>query len=295
MIFSPETILFPSFQMSFGAVIAIVALYEKGLDFSNTLKSLLDVAATTVAASIPTALFSVNTFNQLTLNSILANLISVPLMSFFVMPVAVIAIFFMLFDFTLLIPLMGYGVQLLMKISEISAQLPGSYFVMATPSTINMAIFIFSGLALVLIHHKIRFLGLAGIIVGMIYYCVNPTSEIFISPKSKAIGVKTNDGVACFNHLGYFRFLAFAWAKSVGLAKRERFDSETCAQYITKISDSAYSVKLKNQNVIITDDEKDLKEHPEAILLGKDDEFSRIFYFQPRRCVSNQSKKRPWE
>ncbi|MDR1334566.1 MAG: ComEC family competence protein, partial [Holosporaceae bacterium] len=242
MIFSPEMILFPSFQMSFGAVIAIVALYERARDFSNVFKWLFDAMATTVAASIPTTLFSVSTFNQLTLNSVLANLISVPLMSFFVMPVAVMAIFFMLFDFSQPILLMGYGVQLLMKVSEKSAQLPGSYFVMASPSPINMGIFIFSGLILLLIRHKIRFCGIAGIAIGVIYYCLNPTSEIFISPKSKAIGVKTDDGVACFNHLGYFRFLTFAWAKSVGLEKRERFDSEICEKYVTKISDSAYSI-----------------------------------------------------
>jgi competence protein ComEC len=294
MIFSPEMILFPSFQMSFGAVMAIVALYEKSQNFSNIFKWLFDAIATTAAASIPTTLFSVSTFNQLTLNSILANLASVPLMSFFVMPVAVTAMFFTLFDFSQPILLMGYGIQLLMKISEKSAQLPGSYFVMATPSAINMAIFIFSGLMLLLIHHKVRFCGIVGIVIGIIYYCLNPTSEIFISPESKSIGVKTDDGVACFNHLGYFRFLAFSWAKSVGLEKRERFDSKTCQKYITKISDGAYSIKLKNQNVIITDDEEDLKEHPDAILLGKDDDFSKIFYFQPRSCVSNQSKNRPW-
>jgi competence protein ComEC len=297
LIFSPEVILFPSFQMSFGAVIVIVALYEYYSDFSGFsgfFKSLFNITATTLAASVPTAIFSVSAFNQLTLNSVLANIVSVPLMSFFIMPTAVTALFFMLFDLARpFILLMGYGIQLLMKISEMSAQLPGSHFIMASPSATNMAIFIFSGLIMTLIHHRIRFLGVVGVFCGVIYYFINPTSEIFISPQAKTVGVKT-DEAACFNNLGHFRFISSAWAKSVGSEKLQRFDSEICKKYIKKISDNTYSVKLKNQNAVITDDEDYLKKYPDAIFLNEDDDFSKIFYFQPRKCVSGQSKNRPW-
>jgi competence protein ComEC len=295
MTFSPEVILFPSFQMSFGAVTAIVALYEYGWNFGSFLKSVFNAFATTLVASIPTAIFSMSAFNQLTLNSILANLASVPLMSFFVMPAATVALFFMLFDFEQpVILLTGYGIRLLMKISELSAQLPGSHFVVAAPSAINMAIFIFSGLILTLIHHKIRFCGIAGAIIGGIYYYVNPVPDVFVSPNAKVIGVKT-DEAACFNHLGYFRSVAFAWAKSVGSEKREKFDSETCSKYITKFSDNTYSVRSNDKNFIITDNEDYLKKYPDAIFLDEDDNFSKIFYFQPRKCISNRSRKRPWE
>jgi competence protein ComEC len=294
MCFTPEAILFPSFQMSFGAVIAIVAFYEYFRNFSGFFKPLLGIIATTLAASIPTTIFSINTFNQLTLNSILANVASIPLMSFFVMPTAITALFFMIFDCAQpFILLMGCGVQLLIKISELSAQLPGSYFVMAAPSSTNMAIFIFSGLILTLIKHRIRFLGIIGTAVGGIYYYLNPTSEIFISPKAKTLGVKTEEA-ACFSHLGHFRFITQAWAKSVGLEKRENFNSEICKKYVTKISPNTYSVKLKNQNVIITNDEDYLKKHPDAIFSDKNDDFAKIFYFYPRRCSSTKSKNRPW-
>ncbi|MDR1561019.1 MAG: ComEC family competence protein, partial [Holosporaceae bacterium] len=175
MILSPEAILFPSFQMSFGAVIAIVAFYEHSWNFSGFFRTLCSTVATTIVATIPTSMFSIYVFNQLTLNSILANIASIPLMSFFIMPIAVIALFCMTFDCSKpFIILMGYGVDLLMKISEYTAQLPGSFFVMHTPSSWIMAILIFSGLLLTLVHHKIRFTGLVGIAIGVIAYFLQP-------------------------------------------------------------------------------------------------------------------------
>ncbi|MDR0753254.1 MAG: ComEC family competence protein [Holosporaceae bacterium] len=294
MIFSPEVILFPSFQMSFGAVIAIVALYESRWNFSGFAKTLFDILATTIVASIPTTIFSMCTFNQLTLNSVLANIISIPLMSFLVMPLAVISLLLIPFDAEkLLIICLGYGVQLLIKISELAAQLPGSYFAMSTPTSANMAIFIFSGLILTLIQHRVRFLGIIGLAIGCVYYYFSSTPDIFISPKSKVIGIKTIDAL-CFNHLGYFRSMTSSWAKSLGFEKRERFDSKSCRKYITKISDNTYNVNIKDQNFLITDDNDYFSSSPNAIFLNKNNNFAQIIYFQPRKCISNEQKLRPW-
>ncbi|MDR0677462.1 MAG: ComEC family competence protein [Holosporaceae bacterium] len=290
MISMPEVILFPSFQMSFSAVMAIVALYERFRDFSGTFKTFFSVIATTIVASIPTSIFSINTFNQLTLNSIAANIVSIPLMTFFVMPVAVIALFLMIFGLEQpFIILVGYGVKLLIKISEFSSKLPGSYFVMPTPTSLNMAIFIFSGIILLLIHHKIRFLGLLGLVIGGVFYFFYPTSNIFISPKGKVIGIKT-EKCACFNHLGYFRSMSTAWAKSIGFEKREKFNAEGCRQYISRIADNTYSATLNNQKVIITDNPS----IPNTILIDKNSDCAEIIYTTSENRLSNKSKERPW-
>jgi competence protein ComEC len=294
MVFSPEVILFPSFQMSFGAVIAIVAFYERIWNFSGFFKTLFSIISTTMVASIPTAIFSVYTFNQLTLNSILANIASIPLMTFFVMPTAIIALFFMAFDLARpFILLMGYGVNILTKISELSSQLPGSHFIMSTPTTANMAIFVFSGLLLTLIHHKIRFFGLIGAAFGAIYYCFSPTPDIFISPGAKVIGIKTDDAV-CFSHLGYFRSMTAAWAKSVGFERRERLNSKACQKYIFQNSNDDYVVNVKNQNTTITRNKEVYSLFPNTILLDKENDFAEIIYLPSRRRISNKSKTRPW-
>jgi hypothetical protein len=234
------------------------------------------------------------TFNQLTLNSILANIVSIPLMSFFVMPIAIIALCSMPFGLAQpFLLLMGYGVHALMKISELSSQLPGSHFVMPTPTTFNMAIFIFSGLIFTLIRHKIRFCGLIGAAFGVIYYYFNPTPDIFISPQAKVVGIKTGDAV-CFNHLGYFRSMTAAWAKSVGFEKRERFDSKACQKYISRNSDGSYAVNVKNQNITITGNEEFCSRSPDAILLDEESDFAEVIYLPSRTRVSNKNQTRPW-
>jgi hypothetical protein len=281
--------------MSFGAVIAIVALYEHSWHFSGFLKTLFNIVATTVVASIPTALFSLYAFNQLTLNSIFANILSIPLMSFFVMPLAVMALFLMPFDLARpFVGGMGYGVQLLMKISELAAQLPGSCFIMPTPTSANMAVFIFSGLLLTLVQHRIHLGGIIGLIAGGIYYCVNPAPDILVSPRAKVVGVKVDDALCCFNHRGYFRAMTTAWAKSLGIEKRERFDSKSCRRYITKISDDTYAVDLGGKNLTITRDEDYSSPSADVIFLDKNADFARLMYFRPRRWLSNEQKRRPW-
>jgi competence protein ComEC len=294
MLFSPEAIMFPSFQMSFGAVIAIVALYEYLPSFTGPLKTLIGLTATTLAASVPTAVFSLYTFNQLTLNSILANIVSVPLMSFFVMPMAVIALFFMMLgQCRPCIDIVGYGVELLMKIAEFSSGLPGSFFVMPTPTVPNMAIFIFSGLILMLIRHRIRLLGLGGAVLGIVYYIFSPIPDVFISPGAKVVGIRTDNAV-CFNHLGYFRSMTSSWAKSVGFEKKNRFDSKACRGCVGKIADNALVATLHNRNIIITDAPESFPESPDVIFANPKNDFAELFYVPSRKRVSNAAKKRPW-
>ncbi|MDR2107765.1 MAG: ComEC family competence protein [Holosporaceae bacterium] len=294
MILSPEAVMFPSFQMSFGAVIAIIALYEKLPAFTGFFKTLIGVTATTLAASIPTALFSIYTFNQLTLNSVPANIVSVPLMSFFVMPLIVIMLFFMIFDRCRpFIDLVGYGTDLLMKISELCARLPGSFFVMPTPTAIIMAIFIFSGLILMLIRHRIRWLGLVGAAAGILCYRLTPLPDVFISPQAKAIGIRTEDAV-CFNRLNYFRSATSSWAKSVGFERKNRFDSEVCRKCITQVSDNSWLITLRNFRVLISDTPESFPSETNIIFADKNCNFAKLFCVPSGEYISNEHKKRPW-
>ncbi|MDR2068175.1 MAG: ComEC family competence protein [Holosporaceae bacterium] len=297
MLFTPEVILFPSFQMSFGAVIFIVAFYERSWNFSGFYKIMAGTVVTTVIATIPTSIFSIHTFNQLTLNSIPANVLAIPLMSFFIMPMAIIALFFMSFGCEYpFVFLMGQGVKLLIKISEYASKLPGSFFVMHTPSAEIMAVWIFSGLLLTLVRHKIRFCGLAGFCVGALLYFIQPLPDIFVSRNARVIGIRTDDAV-CFNHLGYFRSATNAWAKSIGFEKRERFDSQNCCKHIFQLAKNSYIAKINGEEIAITDQE-DLEEKSESSttlrLNNGGNDCAELIYLPSRKRISIESQKRPW-
>jgi len=97
MAIDPVAIVGVSFQMSFAAVLGLIAFYEAwgarlgGLrqgagPIGLGLLHLLGIALTTVIATLGTAAFAIYHFNRFALFSVPANLIAVPLAGIWVMP-----------------------------------------------------------------------------------------------------------------------------------------------------------------------------------------------------------------
>ena len=146
---------------------------------------------------------------------------------------------------------MGIGVDILIKIAETTSQLPGSFLVMPTPSAIIMTIFIFSGLLITLIHHKVRHFGWLGIFFGGICYYFQPIPDVIIAPQAKVVGIRSND-LACFSSLKYFRTMCRMWAQSTGCKNIETFKSKNCSEFTEKIDEDTYIVNIKGRKIAIT-------------------------------------------
>ena len=252
MVLSPEAIMFPSFQLSFSAVIAIVAFYEKCWNFSPYFKTLTNIIATTVVATLATSIFSVFVFNQLTLNSIFANIFMIPLMSFFVMPMVIVSLICMLINVTFPLKILALGISAMIKLAKFSSTFAGSLLIMHSPSPIVMTILIFSALVLTLIHHRIRWAGLGGLLVGIFLYHLQDIPRIIISPNAKAYGARVDDDLTCFNHCGYFRSTLSAWTKSVGCSRRENFKSKACRKFVERLDDDSMKISADGQDFILT-------------------------------------------
>ena len=297
MLVTPEAILFPSFQMSFGAVMAIVAFYEGSWRPPKSLRWLSEIALTTIVASIPTSIITAFVFNQLTLNSVLSNIIAIPLTMFCVMPVAIIALFAMPFGLEKMpLLLMGFGIDLLIKLAEGMSKLPGSFFVMPTPTPLVMGCILFPGLLFMLIKHRIRFLGLICSLSGIVYYFYQPMPDVFIAPYGKTIGIKTDD-VVCFSNLSYFRSITENWAKSVGFERREKFNSKACKKYISKIDDDTYIANIKDKKIAITSDDEYEKDNNIYHIFHLDEEKNKcaeLLYLDSGEKISNEKIRRPW-
>ena len=97
LLLRPESLLGASFQMSFGAVVALIAAYETGvarrpagttgLD-GRLLLYLAGIALTTIVASAATTPFSIYHFSRFPTYGIVTNLIAVPLTGVWIMPSA---------------------------------------------------------------------------------------------------------------------------------------------------------------------------------------------------------------
>src|SRR5580700_8176679 len=143
LVIDPASLIGVSFQMSFGAVVALIAVYEtyggqlgRLLHNRSTFGQLLGycggVIVTTVVATLGTYPYSIYHFHHVALYSPLANVIAVPLSAMWTLPWGVVT--------CLLVPLglerlalvpMGWGIDITIWVAERISALPGD--VWATP------------------------------------------------------------------------------------------------------------------------------------------------------------------
>jgi len=143
LILTPESILHPSFQMSFAATLAIVAMYERfGREMAlppapragavartatGAGRWLLLGIATSFVAGLATAPFVAFHFHRLAPFGVLANLLAMPLIAFVIMPAGLIAVLLIPFGFDAPLWLaMGWGIDGMLAIARWVAALPGA-------------------------------------------------------------------------------------------------------------------------------------------------------------------------
>ena len=99
LVLAPEALLGPSFQMSFAAVIALIAVFEwLGPRFAQWMAEaslprkawlyVASVSVTTLVAGTASAPFAVYHFGRFVNYGVVANLVAVPLTTVWVMPLA---------------------------------------------------------------------------------------------------------------------------------------------------------------------------------------------------------------
>ncbi|MBV6632591.1 MAG: ComEC/Rec2 family competence protein [Alphaproteobacteria bacterium] len=142
----PELVMGPSFQMSFAAVVGLIATYQalkrRGL-FSPTgadrrlrtrvSRFLLGLMLTTIIASAATAPFAIWHFQHAATFGLIGNLVGVPLASMWIIPLGLVSLIAMPFgvaDWPLLA--MGSGIDLMLVMAADIAALP--YAALDTPA-----------------------------------------------------------------------------------------------------------------------------------------------------------------
>ena len=138
LLLRPESIVGASFQMSFAAVLALVAFYEVAgakmrvwFGGAGTLRRLAlyvaGVGFTTLIAGLATLPFAIHQFNRVAVFGMAANLVAVPLTGLWIMPWAVLALVLMPvgLEAAALVP-MGWGVDGMLAVAQTVAAWPGA-------------------------------------------------------------------------------------------------------------------------------------------------------------------------
>ncbi|MCL6251933.1 ComEC family competence protein [Altererythrobacter sp. KTW20L] len=197
----PESLAGPSFQMSFSAVIAIIALSgaepvrrflaprEESLlhRYGRRTLVLLLTGFVIEMALMPTVLYH---FHRGGFYGALANVVGIPLVTFISMPLIAISLFLDIVG--LGGPtwwLAGKSLDLLLWIAHFTASQPGAVKLMPQMGQGTYALFLFGGLWLALWKGRSRLLGFVPVALGCFLLAATPVPDILISSDGRHVGV----------------------------------------------------------------------------------------------------------
>ena len=212
LIVAPESLFDPSFEMSFAAVVALVALYEwmaereRLADVSpvwGTLRKgwglVTGAAVTTLGAGTAIAPFAVYHFHRMTHYGLIANLIAAPLVSLLIMPMAVLSMIAMPFGLEAW-PLraMGLGIELMVGAGEWVASWPGAVTILPRISGFSLALIVLGGLWLCLWRTRTRALGLVIAASGLALAPGGERPDILIEREGATAALRSESGNLVF-------------------------------------------------------------------------------------------------
>lgn len=235
MIATPEATLTASFQMSFMAVMGLIAFYEAVSTWRReTLRTLwpqrlagriamtlalsfLAMAATTIVASLFTALPAAYHFNRVAPYSLLANLLALPLVTSLVMPSAVIAVAAMPLGLEWLpLQVMGAGIGWVAAIARWVAQLPGAGFLVSGMPTAAALLITFGASWLCLWRGAARLAGPALMLAGLAVAPLGDRPDILIERTGANVAVRNAEGLLVPVAARRARFAVENWLEENG-------------------------------------------------------------------------------
>ncbi|PTM43149.1 ComEC/Rec2-related protein [Bosea sp. 124] len=205
----PDALLGPSFQMSFGAVAALIAFAER---WENRTRphppSLLPwplgplwiasvgVIVTTLLATAATAPFGAYHFQTFNPFGLLGNALALPFVSLCVMPAAVFGV--LAYPFGLDAPawwLMGFASDVVLKLAHWVATIDHSTLVIAAFGPAALACFAATLLWLTLWTTRLRLLALLPLVVGVAVAAKPERPDVLIERDGSGIAVRGKDGL----------------------------------------------------------------------------------------------------
>jgi competence protein ComEC len=224
----PESLLGPSFQMSFGAVILLVAGFEVlGPHWSRWKAALgpvgrsglylAGVAASSVLATAATLPFGLYHFQQIQFYGILANMVAVPLTSFWVMPLGMLACLLMPFGLEAWpLTAMGWGLDGIMSTAALVAGLPAATLAVPAMPGWGLAAAVSGGLWMAVWTGRWRLLGALPVVLGLLSVLLAPRPDLLVSEDGDLLALRGSDGRLSLSTARAARFEAGVWLRRDG-------------------------------------------------------------------------------
>jgi len=240
LVLFPESILDVGFQMSFAAVVALVAAYEAIRDrhvsrrieqqgrwqktgrLHSAALMLGGIILTTLIASAAVAPFAAYHFHKSQQYAVLANLIAVPICNIVVMPAALATFIAMPFGLEAgPLWVMGKGVEGMMWCARTVAALPGAVGFLPQIPAAALALMIAGGLWLTLWRQRWRLLGLLAILSGLMIAPRLRPPDLLVGGQGRLIAVRTGGRLSALPVRGS-RYQLSRWLEADGDSRDAR-------------------------------------------------------------------------
>ena len=231
LLIAPESLLSASFQMSFAAVTALVAVYEALAGRSSAWRAgagrvrklglhVSGVLLTTVVAGLATAPFALYHFNRFALYGVAANLIAVPLTGLWIMPWAICAFALMPLGLeALALAPMGWGIDAVITVAETVAAWPGAVALAPAMPSIGLVIAAIGGLWFCLWRRRWRVLGLGAVVAGLATIAFVRPPDVLVNGTGRLMAVRTSSGGLAVSSSRRSKFEVETWLRRAGLAR----------------------------------------------------------------------------
>jgi competence protein ComEC len=267
----PEAILHPSFQMSFAATLALVALFEQlgpslarpptprsgilGRFSERVGRWLLLGALTSLAAGLATTAFAAFHFHRLAPFGLVANLLAMPVISFIIMPAALFSVLLMPFGYDALgWQVMGFGIELMLGIARWVAALPGAEGRVSSFGSGALLCASAGLLVLSLPASRLRLIGAPLLAVGLFLAWGAPRPDVLVEAEGRVVAVRGADGRLSILDARRSRIAAENWLAADGDGRKltpELAAGFTCdrAQCKARLSDGSTVVVMREQGL----------------------------------------------
>jgi competence protein ComEC len=209
---APESLLGPSFQMSFAATLALVAGYvtlrpwaernsgdPAGIGRSLLLvtNGIIGLAASSFLASLATTPYAAFHFNTVHLYGVAGNLLGAPIIEFVVMPLEILALLLWPFGWDRPVwALAGLGIDLFVKTGEWVASWPGGRIIVPSLHPAGLLMFSAGFIVVALLSTPLRWLGLPAVALGLAL-ALAPAGQrplILIDGEGATVAARAPDG-----------------------------------------------------------------------------------------------------
>lgn len=225
LLVQPEALIGPSFQMSFAAVVALIAFYESVArawvvaerDAGFLAKATVYMQAcllTTVIATLATAPFTIYHFGQVPLAAgLLTNLIAVPLSSVVTLPVGILACLLMPFHLEALpLWITEQSMVAIMRLVKVTAGWEHAVLMVNSFSAGWLALLTIGMLWICIWRGWWRWLGAAPVVIACIgALWLTPRPSVLVADNGRQMAVRDAQGRMWLEHPRREKFAATAW------------------------------------------------------------------------------------